>query len=275
MSGVPLGGENPAGPDDSPEAPLRQFHTQFGAIEATLKLVVEDPPSFASGLADEVLELPAETRFTESAESVRSYIVDELGPVDALGPQFDELGAEQLAEILAEPVDSLLQDTIERVFFSRTPTTVLVVSSAYETVRLALDVLGQSPDKDSARTAVSTVLALFARIHQGAYDDVEHEEWVKALAVDIVRGRYSLRNIIDGPPEAQKMDIDTEDALTAAVRLGAVVAYARLDISVSRGAELAGQSVDAFESELGKHGVDPRYGPTNAEDLEGSVLDDT
>lgn len=274
MSGVPLGGENPAGPDDSPEAPLRQFHTQFGAIEATLKLVVDDPPSFASGLADEVLALPAETRFTESAEVVRNYIVDELGPVDALGPQFDNMETDQVAEILAGPLDSLLQDTIERVFFSRTPTTVLIICSTYETVRLALDVLDQSPSEASARTAVSTVIALFARMHQGAYDDVDHEEWVEAMAVDVVRGRHTLLNLINEGEELQQGDVEPDDALAAAVRLGAVVAYARLDISVSRGAELAGLSVDTFEAELISHGVSPRYGPTDSEDLEGSVLND-
>lgn len=274
MAGSPIDGGVQSKPNGSPDAPLRHFSNQFGAIEAALQFVIDDPAEVAAEIFEAVLDLPREQRFSESIVEVESVVTPRIGSEEVLKTQLREFEPDDFVSLPREQLDSLLEDTIERVFFVRDASPTLVICGAYEIARQCSQIVGENQDDDLNERALSSMVALIARLYEGSTAETVGQEWLEALATDVLWASHAVRENTQSESDAIAEEFEPSEALEEAVRFGAVVAYARLDISVSRGAELAGLSVADFEQELKRYDVQIRYGPTSTDDLEGNVLND-
>lgn len=274
MAGAPIDGGVQSKPNGSPEAPLRHFSNQFGAIETALQFVIDDPGEVVAEIFEAVLKLPRERRFSESIVEVEDIVKRRIGSEEVLKAHFREFEPDDFISLPREQLDSLLEDTVERVFFVRHASPTLVICSAYEIARQCSYAVGENQDDDLNKRALSSMLAVIARLYEGSTTERAGQEWLEALATDVLWASHAVSEDTQSGSDAIVGEIEPSDALEDAVRFGAVVAYARLDISVSRGAELAGVSVADFEQELKRYDVQARYGPTSTDELEGNVLDD-
>jgi predicted HTH domain antitoxin len=274
MAGSPIDGGVQSKPNGSPDAPLRHFSNQFGAIEAALQFVIDDPAEVAAEIFEAVLDLPREQRFSESIVEVESVVTPRIGSEEVLKTQLREFEPDDFVSLPREQLDSLLEDTIERVFFVRDASPTLVICGAYEIARQCSQIVGENQDDDLNERALSSMVALIARLYEGSTAETVGQEWLEALATDVLWASHAVRENTQSESDAIAEEFEPSEALEEAVRFGAVVAYARLDISVSRGAELAGLPVADFEQELKRYDVQIRYGPTSTDDLEGNVLND-
>lgn len=274
MAGAPLNGPQPANPEEAAGAPLAPFSTRFETLEAVLRFVVDDPETFASDLFDAVLELPRKTRFYDSRSELEEVVEAEFGSVDAFRAQMDAFDPEEVPALLTSLFESLIQDTVERVFFVRDATPTLIIGSSYQILKQGFTALDQVDQPDEQRAVASSCLAVIARIYEGAKLEKVDEDWLLELALDVV---WASNVITEMTGEGQFTDpesISSSEAFRDAAIYGAVIAYAHLDISVSRGAELAGLSVEEFEQQLESHQVQPRYGPDSAESIDGKLIDE-
>lgn len=105
------------------------------------------------------------------------------------------------------------------------------------------------------------MLALLSRLQHILADSPE------SLSDDVIwDAAYGLHYLTAGDhgpdvPNPEGMSFD--EAKEQIIRFGAVIAYSRLNISLSRGAELAGVAPEGFRAELDRYDIEPRYGPNS------------
>lgn len=264
MAGSPLGGSGDTGPREPRDDPLGPYHSRVRTASAVLEVVFDDPEAFLEAVFAGINERSESDRFEAASDVLEEHVRAEFGSFDA----FEEaLGIEDVPGLVERALVDLIADTVERVFFVRDPCGTLVVTAAYAVALEALRASTTDRYAIEARHARSICLALLARIHDGSTRETVDPDWLETLAADVARGARALfeqeRDWFGGG----------EDAEHEVRRFGAVVAYAELDISVSRGAELAGTSVETFEAALESFGVTPRYGPDDPTALDGSLFD--
>jgi hypothetical protein len=274
MAGAPPDGSDPANPYEAAGTPLGPFSTQFETLETVLRFVVDDPQKFANNLFSAVLRLPREERFYDSRGELNEVIEAEFGSVDAFRAQMSTFDPDDFSSLMTKVWDSLLQDTVERVFFIRDATPTLIVSSTYEILKQGFNALEQLDKSDDQRAVASSCLALIARLFEGAKLEAVDEDWLHELALDIVWASTVVAQMSDHPEYADPESVSSSEAFRDAVAYGAVVVYNRLDISVSRGSELAELTVEKFEKKLESYHVQPRYGPESPESIDGKLIDE-
>lgn len=274
MAGAPRNGPEPAHPEEAAGAPLGPFSTQFETLETVLRFVVDDPQEFANELFDAVLALPRKTRFHDSRAELEGIVEAEFGSVDAFRAQMEAFDPEEVPALMTGLFESLIQDTVERIFFVRDATPTLIISSSYDILKQGFSALDQINQPDEQRTVASSCLALIARMYEGAKLEEVGEDWLRELALDIVWASNVITEVTGEGQFTDPESISPSEALRDATVYGAVIVYAHLDISVSRGAELAGLSIKQFEEQLESYQVRPRYGPDSAESIDGKLIDE-
>lgn len=256
--------------------PLAPFREQLEAYTSTLELIYTDFGDWLTELTRDVLKLPPEARFTESSEVFEEHLTREFGSPDAFESQLPNWNEEHAKEFSVELVERVLRRTLEEIWYVRDPEPSLLVATGFASIQHGLR-HAQHMDEQKRNIAFSSTIAYFARLYDVAEVGPTDAQSDEELWRDTARVIYHIERSVDG--ESETIDNSESDDLTevkAAIRrLGAVIAYSRLDISVSRGAELAGVSVPAFRELLAQSDVAPRFGPSNADDLfDGALGDD-
>lgn len=268
---------DPSGPPHQRVAdPLVPVREQLEAYLSTLNFVYDDLDEWLTELTTDVLGLPVEDRFTRSRDVFEDHLVREFGSTDAFRAQLPHLDSERAREFAEGVLDRLLRQTLEQVWYVHDPEPYLLLSVGFVNATRGIE---QLPALDEATREVvfSSILAYFARLYSVAESETEGSQSDETLWRDTARLLSHVERAVDGESETidDPESDDLADLQAEIRRLGAVIAYSRLDISVGRGAELAGLSRPAFGELLAESGVTPRFGPSDADDLfEGALGDD-
>ena len=252
--------------------PLAPLSSQFQQLQSLLELVFDDYEEFIRELTDDILSTPREERFTQSHEILREHVERRFGSTDAFAAVLPESNPQKIPAVLDKLVNKLLDDLLEGVFFQRSPNDHLVLAALFQGVRHGVRRVEDNGEEVDKEQILSSVLALWCRLQR------EIEESEEALSEDAIWDvAYGLHYIIGSDAEPgfpNPKDLSFEEAKQNVIELGAVVAYARLNISVSRGAELAELPPQEFKRKLNQYAVEPRFGPTSVEDLHGGSMDE-
>lgn len=265
MAGSPLDGSESPNPRDPTDDPLGPYTSRVTTMDTVLGVVFDDPERFIDAVFSDVNDLSEEERFQRSIAVLERHVEAEFGSVEALE---SALTIQDVPDALRRTLQELLDDTIEHVFFVREPLGTLVATAAYAVTLEALNAAERPEPGVDEEQAQSIAIALLARIHEGGSREAIDKNWLETLAHDVDVGG----TILFGSEE--NWQIEGVDSLAKTRIVGAAIAYVELDISVSRGAELANTSVDDFEAVLESFDIRPRYGPEAADDIEGPLFDD-
>lgn len=128
-----------------------------------------------------------------------------------------------------------------------------------------IDRRGADSDDKEAKRLLSTYFAAASRWYKLSMGEADVQ--YKDIAADIRWIDYSSKppdqRVLATPPSER----DTHDLVGDVVKEAAVLAYDHLDITVSRGAELAEISIQQFQQLLVDNDIRPRYGPTTPDEL--------
>jgi len=116
------------------------------------------------------------------------------------------------------------------------------------------------------------MLAILSRLHHGLADSPE--SLPDEAIWDTAYGLHCLTTEDSEPDFPNPEGLSSDEVKEHIIEFGAVIAYARLNISISRGAELAGVSPEEFRAELDRYDVDLRFGPNSVEELYEDGVDE-
>lgn len=283
-----LGDQNPGGngANNGSLDPTQPLFLLLDQLETATSASIDDPEAFFDSLIADVLELPPEERFERAVEVVEQRLEAEFGSIDVFESKFplvpaiafelfqrflDEWGTEIAEKALREEreqrngllvflaVVDVLQQGAEALETTKEPD---------EDVQEFAPALADPSDTDLYRLG-SAVFSLYARIYREVQADQRGEEpEFIALATDGLYGERTILRVVD--PEVDYPSISSmrdRQKIRGACSRGAVRAYDQLDISVSRGAELAEMTQKEFVELLKQSGIRPEYGPDSVEDL--------
>lgn len=253
----------------------------FGVVADSSETMVNVLEVFASILdlpdlvesAETIVSLPPEKRFTEAKEIYEDLLRDSEGNgteyvENTLPTVKKEVIVPRLLSTIQDILSTLEEDTLEGILVDRNNDRGYLVLSLYlEKTRQVFSDIELYRDDECLETLISTGVALYSRIFLISLR--EENEITEDMLRDIVRAEYYRKKAISQEfgdnPEKLPISIVEKKILLE----GATLAYTELDISVSRGAELAGVSSDEFEAALVEKGIRPEYGPANEEELFG------
>lgn len=245
--------------------PLAPLASQFQQLKSVLELVFDDYESFQQKLNNEILSLPPAERFTQSHEVFRRHVQEQFGSTDAFAALIPESDPEKVAAVLNNLFDKLLNDALEGVLFQREPDDHLLLAALFQTLNYSVSRLRNASDQESKNRIVSSMLALLSRLQHTLNESPE------SLPDEVIRDTaYALHYLTaddDGPDFSNPQEMSFPDVRAEVIAFGAVMSYARLNISISRGAELAGLSDQEFRDKLNRYDVEPRFGPNSLAEL--------
>jgi len=123
----------------------------------------------------------------------------------------------------------------------------------------------QSLSDDLDEPLPSVALALNSRLMD--FQEENFETLYEDLIEDVVYANYYLADATGRPTPTHPSELSDRRMQKQILAMGATKAYRNLDISLSRGAELAGMSLDEFEAALSQQGIQPKQGPDADEEL--------
>lgn len=245
--------------------PLAPLASQFQQVKSMMELVFDDYEEFLKSLNEDLLALPPEERFTQSHEVLREHVEDRFGSTDAFAAVFPESDPEKLPAFLKQVFDKILTDVLEGVFFQRDPEDHLVLAALFQTLDYGVQRLSETDDQETKNRVASIMLAMLSRL-QYILDD-SPESLPDEAIWDTAYGLHYLTVDDSGPEFPDPGELEFAEVKRHVIEFGAVIAYARLNISLSRGAELAGISPREFRVKLDRYDVKPRFGPNSVEEL--------
>lgn len=223
--------------------------------------------------AKEIVSLPPEERFTRSVAEFKELLTDSEGePSEQVEERLSGVDKDvvmpRLLNVVQDMLGTLETSIIEGVLTDRNESRGYVVLGLYfAETRRAFSDLSHYEDSDDFEVLLSTVIALYSRILLIAFR--EQTEVNEDMLRDVVRADYYRNKVIYGQTGDNPEELPLETVEKKVLLDGAVLAYSKLDITVSRGAELANVSTDEFETTLVENGIRPRYGPASEEELFG------
>lgn len=261
----------PSSPQSPNSGPYEPFQNEFRRVRQMLGLFFDEPEDVLRNFYQNILSLPPEERFTKSQERLKELLLEEVGDLDtirAIAP-INKSDLERHTDLFIDLSEDLISNTLEGVLGNREAEGLICLSAGYAAIRhgfVHLKEHSDTPEEDKEQI-MSCTLAFFARlIHLQDLDeeDVDEEIVIKDIA-------YTLHYIEDAVDEETHFvnpdTLEFEKVQQQVREFGAVLAYASLNISVGRGAELAGVSQYEFKKLLDRFDVEPRYGPPSVEDL--------
>lgn len=270
MSGGPgVGG----GPSPATSIDLSQpLFLVLKQLEDETQIPFDELEEFVDDVIDELLSKPPDVRFERGAEVVKSSVVDRFGS-EAAYASLLPASPEQFLRLVATLLDYWIDEAVDGVvgLDGRELTAGLAYLTAIATIRDLIEAVDDGRSDEDARIAVSSMIALYARIfneHQRDEDGAP-VDW-DAIIEDTLRARETLDEVQDGS-KAGHVSLPDESSGERGVEVlqivGAVLLYDRSEISIGRGAEMAAVSQDEFEEHLVRSGVRPRLGPDSTDDL--------
>lgn len=259
-----------------PDGPFERLSTEYQSVLSLLESAarVFDLPSFVEA-AESVVERPTEERFRMSPEEIGEIhgfgAADKRPLLRRAARLFGDLGngklVSKLVAVLDGPLTDMRDEALEQVLVNPEQDQGALILGLY--LDRLLDVqeaLGQrvrlSGGADDLFACWHALMSRVVLVGEG-----EQTRVTDGMLVDIAFADYCLAEFRGDepgtPPPERSIDAIREEV----VREGAVLAYEELDITVSRGAELAGVRVQEFEELLADHGVRPRYGPDDPSEL--------
>lgn len=215
---------------------------------------------------------PPEERFTRSPGVLKEHIEERFGTTDAFTALLPAANAEKIPELLGEIVDHLLDQILPGIFYERDPFDRLVLAALFQTVQTAIERLPNVEDREVKQRLIGLLLVLACHLHglEEAEEPLDNE-----MVHDVGRAIAHVFSAPQDPPIPDPDELNSDEAQQLVRELGAVVAYTRLNISVSRGGELAGTTANEFKKLLQSFGVQPRSGPNSVDELhEDSFLNE-
>ncbi|WP_157745905.1 UPF0175 family protein [Halorubrum trapanicum] len=239
-------------------------------IEAATSISIDDPEAFLEAVVDDILAQPLDTRFTDSIEVFEEHVTEEFGTIEAFASilPVDNENAIQFVESM---LDMAMDDLVKDALHADDPTGYLILLSAFEFLNSCL-LLSRRDDLDESqrRILASSFIAVYARIYRAWQIEKEKSEVdLGPLAQDLVWARDALLGELLPPSEEYPDPSNTSAYQSVEVqrRAGAVLVYDRDEISIGRGAELAGLTQNEFQKVLKASDVEIQYGPESAEEL--------
>jgi len=239
-------------------------------IEAATSISIDDPEAFLEAVVDDILAQPLESRFIDSIEIFEEHVTEEFGTFEAFASilPVDNENAIQFVESM---LDMAMDDLVKDALHADEPTGYLILLSAFEFLRNCLLLSRrESLDESQRKILVSSFIAVYARIYRAWQIEKEKSEVdLRPLANDLVWAQDALLGELLPPTEDYPDPSNTSayQSVELQRRTGAVLVYDRDEISVGRGAELAGLTQNEFQKVLKTSGVEIQYGPDSAEEL--------
>lgn len=255
-------------------------------LQEATSATFDDPKQFIDEIVAKLVELPPERRFNEAVEILDEQFAQEFGSIDAFELQFP-LASAFLFAVLEQLLNQWSEEIAESVLEAgpQEQNALLLVLGAVDLMYDAMDGLqaGIQSDDDAGDNDHSSLdltdreknqlnsvcIAIYARL----YKEINRTQDGKqpsfdALARDVLYGERVLTEVLHPAVEYPPINTMTdEEIVTGAIRRGALRAYIQSDISIGRGAELAGMTQEQFVEFLEQNGVRPDYGPDSVEEL--------
>jgi len=242
----------------------------FEAWEEVIQQTVDqgDLEEFFGALED-IQAMDPDERFTESADRLHAaFDQDERGDIQGVVDEFDSSPRSREMYEAFDEVWALLQRAVlQQLQRTREDETANLLLAIYlNKARKAFVEIDRRIEADEEiKEPVSTFIALSGRLLQIVFFGEEDGNAID-LFRDVLRADFYLSSsdsvLIQHPNEL------SEEVVREKVLLeGALLAYKKLDISVDRGAELAGMPLHEFEEALERRDIRPDYGPKNLDEL--------
>lgn len=249
-------------------------------VEVVLDFL-DEPGIGLEDVAKEIQSLPPEQRFTESFKlyfELFGISDPEEAAVEDLPENFEDLFAAsdkrstllRLFQLIDQEAATLEQESFDRLLSNRDEELDFLLFAVY--LLHLRDVLGtiesrlrNDPETEDMPQLLSELAALHSHFILIALG--EKTEFDENMLRDTLRYEYYDRLRQGQDPDQHPDELEYEEVVAELRRKGAVAAYDRLSISVSRAAELGGIHRSEFEELLLAHGIQPRYGPSSGEDL--------
>lgn len=266
MSGIQSGDDvSQSTPPELLGSPFAPLVSQLEQFEAGLQLLFDNPQEFVSEMADAVLSHPPEERFTTSTEIIREHVRVEFGSPEALEAKLPDFNRSRLLDFLEQIVEKLRDDTVKGVFYEREAEEYLILAGAHQCILNGIWEMKDSDRDADEERLLAIVTALWMRLYKLIQSDQTSVD--RETICDIGWTQYYLANATGDVRKKDPREREYNEIYTDAVELGAVVAYTHLNISISRGAELADMSRKSFKKLLSDYDVQPRYGPQSLDEL--------
>jgi len=261
---------------DSPQGPFERLSTEYRSVLSLLENAarVFDLPSFVEA-AEAVVSRPDEERFRMSPEEIGEIHGvgdgDERHVVKRVAWLLGDIGkgklVSKLLAVLEGPLTEMRDEALEQVLVNPEQDREATILALY--LDRLLDVqeaLSQrvrfSDDADELFACWHVLMCRVVLVGEGEQTRVTDD-----MFVDIAFAAYRLAESSGREPGAYPSRRPIDSLRAEVRREAAVLAYEELDVSVSRGAELAGTRVSEFEAVLADHGVRPGYGPDDPSEL--------
>lgn len=254
-------------PADVVGDPFDSLSSQIESLESLLRMVFEDYDEFVEDLVEDVLSQPPQQRFTHAHETAREHLEEEFSTLGAFQSQVASLSPDQVSGFIQRLNQHLLDEILRGVYFERDAETRILLAALVQTVDGVVRALKDADTEETKQLIGSVLLSLWLRLVQAARQDTPRNQ--KELIRDVARAQYYLAQATGEDETMQNPDNRPFSEVQQDVReYGAAVAYAHLDISLGRGAELAGISQHEFKEQvLPAFDVESRSGPESAVDL--------
>lgn len=264
--------DGPNGPDNPDNGPYGPLQNELGDIRYAMSNFFDDPEQKFREFYEGLLSLPRSERFSNSAEDFKQELIDAAGSegaVEALFPQ-NSINQNFFVSFIRLLGTRFLEAAEEDVRLNRNPEVPLAFMCLGEGLRTGFSHLGR--EEVNNEHILSCSMALMARLLQLGEkpDETEPEEIIKDAAYMV----YHIDAAISSEPRYQDPEELNYDEMRSIVRsVGAIIAYKEMDISIGRGAELAGVSRPEFEQMLENSDINPRYGPSSVDELYDDDID--
>jgi len=279
------------GPDDQPaDNPFSYIAGNYGEIVEFLEGLSEqlDLPGLVD-VSKDILKMPPEERFTRSFSKFATiYGIDEdkeleevddgdfeekfLSVLDNVPENFFGRFIRFTKGLVEDSIDTLANRLVSERGNERHTLILAVFLEKYYSV---LKIFEEMHYQDRYEDSLAELNSIFATLNSHLVLIVigKKEQIDEDLLRDILRADYYMSKLDHEELSYNPNKISLEEVERRVVKQGSLSAYDRLDITVSRGAELAGLPTSEFEQLLIDNGICVNYGPSDREELiEGSGL---
>lgn len=275
------GGSSDQGPSSGPFSLLASdYRKAMNLLEVFLDFL-DEPGIGLQDIAKEIQSLPPEQRFTDSFEvyfKLFGISDPEEADVGDLPGDFENVLADsdkrstllRLLQLIDQEAAKLEQESFDRLLSDRDQDLDFLLFAVY--LLKLRDILGtlesrirNEAEADDTTQLLSELAALHSHFILIALG--EKSEFDESILRDTLRYDFYDRMRQGRDPKQDPDELERDEVVAELGRQGAVAAYDRLSISVSRGAELGGIHRKEFEKLLVEHGIQPRYGPSSGDDL--------
>lgn len=245
--------------------PYEPLQSQLREMRTVLGFLFDNPDEVISDIFEDVLAMPPKERFRNAQVVFERRMNEKVGDKETIRALLPRITSDQVKEFLDQALERLIRETLAPLLTVRDGEEFVVLSAGYSAIRSSLS--AQEDESVDEGRVFSAMFAFLARLYDVGTREEDDPVDEHQIIMDTGRLIYNIDVAMGEPtmPDPDAADFDT--VRREVLEFGAAVAYASLDISIGRGAELAGVSRPEFEEILERYGVKPRYGPSSVEEL--------